>query len=101
MAASPDIDRRDTLVERLFEAVLGFNDLHAVYIGDRRRGRARDVRLVDPPLPPGRAGRAAVSETGTAMRESTFRGYAEEAGFGKVEVVPIEHDFWRFYRLEA
>jgi SAM-dependent methyltransferase len=41
------------------------------------------------------------AETGTAMRESTFRRYAEEAGFSKVEVVPIEHDFWRFYRLEA
>jgi SAM-dependent methyltransferase len=39
------------------------------------------------------------AETGTAMRLSIFRGYAEEAGFGSVEVVPIEHDFWRFYRL--
>src|ERR671916_3371962 len=27
--------RRDALVERLFEAVLGFNDLHMVYVGDR------------------------------------------------------------------
>ena len=35
LAASPETDRRDALVERLFEAVLGFNDLHAVYIGDR------------------------------------------------------------------
>ena len=35
MAASPETDRRDALVERLFEAVLGFNDLHAVYLGDR------------------------------------------------------------------
>jgi ubiquinone/menaquinone biosynthesis C-methylase UbiE len=41
------------------------------------------------------------AETGTAMRESTFRRYAEQAGFGNVEVVPIEHDFWRFYRLTA
>jgi SAM-dependent methyltransferase len=40
------------------------------------------------------------AETGTAMRESTFRRYAEEAGFSNVQVVPIEHDFWRFYRLE-
>ena len=40
------------------------------------------------------------AETGTAMRESTFRRYAEEAGFSTVEVVPIEHDFWRFYRLQ-
>jgi hypothetical protein len=35
------------------------------------------------------------------MRESTFRRYGEQAGFGKVEAVPIEHDFWRFCRLEA
>jgi 2-polyprenyl-3-methyl-5-hydroxy-6-metoxy-1,4-benzoquinol methylase len=51
-------------------------------------------------LPVGRVEQPS-AETGTAMRESTFRRYAEEAGFGKVEVVPIEHDFWRFYRLEA
>jgi 2-polyprenyl-3-methyl-5-hydroxy-6-metoxy-1,4-benzoquinol methylase len=41
------------------------------------------------------------AETGTVMRESTFRRYAEEAGFEEVEVVPIEHGFWRFYRLQA
>jgi 2-polyprenyl-3-methyl-5-hydroxy-6-metoxy-1,4-benzoquinol methylase len=51
-------------------------------------------------LPVGRVEQPS-AETGTAMRESTFNRYAEEAGFGKVEVVPIEHDFWRFYRLEA
>ena len=50
-------------------------------------------------LPVGRVEQPS-AETGTAMRESTFRRYAEEAGFGKVDVVPIEHDFWRFYRLE-
>ncbi len=37
--------------------------------------------------------------TGTVMREATMRRYAEEAGFGAVEVLPIEHDFFRFYRL--
>lgn len=37
--------------------------------------------------------------TGTIMRAPTFRGYAEEAGYAGVEVLPIEHDFWRFYRL--
>ena len=51
-------------------------------------------------LPVGREEQPSAA-TGTAMRESTFRRYAAEAGFGKVEVVPIEHDFWRFYRLEA
>jgi 2-polyprenyl-3-methyl-5-hydroxy-6-metoxy-1,4-benzoquinol methylase len=35
MATAADTERRDALVERLFEAVLGFNDLHAVYLGDR------------------------------------------------------------------
>jgi hypothetical protein len=37
--------------------------------------------------------------TGTAIRPETVRAYAAEAGFGRVEVLPIEHDFWRFYRL--
>src|SRR5918992_1138203 len=39
--------------------------------------------------------------TGTAMRVGTLRGYAEEAGFARFEVLPIENDFWRFYRLEG
>lgn len=37
--------------------------------------------------------------TGTAMRPDTLRSYAAGAGFREVEVVPIENDFWRFYRL--
>jgi SAM-dependent methyltransferase len=37
--------------------------------------------------------------TGTVMRPDTVRAYATEAGFSQVEVLPIEHDFWRFYRL--
>jgi 2-polyprenyl-3-methyl-5-hydroxy-6-metoxy-1,4-benzoquinol methylase len=37
--------------------------------------------------------------TGTAMRTDTLRTYATEAGFSQVDVLPIEHDFWRFYRL--
>jgi ubiquinone/menaquinone biosynthesis C-methylase UbiE len=37
--------------------------------------------------------------TGTVMRTDTVRDYAERAGFGEVEVLPIEHDFFRFYRL--
>jgi 2-polyprenyl-3-methyl-5-hydroxy-6-metoxy-1,4-benzoquinol methylase len=37
--------------------------------------------------------------TGTMIRPDTVRAYAEDAGFGQVEVLPIEHDFWRFYRL--
>jgi hypothetical protein len=37
--------------------------------------------------------------TGTVIRPETVRAYAAEAGFGRVNVLPIEHDFWRFYRL--
>ncbi|WP_101297898.1 class I SAM-dependent methyltransferase [Halegenticoccus soli] len=50
-------------------------------------------------LPVGRADEPS-AETGTIMRTDTFRSYAEEAGFGSVEVLPIENYFWRFYRLE-
>lgn len=41
------------------------------------------------------------AETGTVMRESTFRRYAGEAGYQKVEVLPIANDFFKFYRLTA
>ena len=37
--------------------------------------------------------------TGTVLRASTFRWYATEAGFRDVAVLPIENDFFRFYRL--
>ena len=37
--------------------------------------------------------------TGTVMRADTVRRYAAEAGFSEVEVLPIESDFYRFYRL--
>jgi len=37
--------------------------------------------------------------TGTVMRPSTLRGYAEEAGFADVEILPIEHETFRVYRL--
>lgn len=37
--------------------------------------------------------------TGTIMRTPTFRRYAADAGFAEVQVLPIEHDFWRFYLL--
>jgi SAM-dependent methyltransferase len=37
--------------------------------------------------------------TGTVMRPSVLKGYARQAGFRDVEVLPIEHDVFRFYRL--
>jgi SAM-dependent methyltransferase len=37
--------------------------------------------------------------TGAIMRPATFRRYADEAGYQSVEILPIENDFFRFYRL--
>jgi 2-polyprenyl-3-methyl-5-hydroxy-6-metoxy-1,4-benzoquinol methylase len=37
--------------------------------------------------------------TGTVMRPATFAAYAQAAGFSHVEVLDIEHRFFRFYRL--
>jgi SAM-dependent methyltransferase len=39
--------------------------------------------------------------TGTVMRTDTLRRYASDAGFADVEVLPIEHEVFRFYRLVA
>jgi hypothetical protein len=33
------------------------------------------------------------------MRPSRLREYALEAGFAGVEILPVENDSWRFYRL--
>jgi SAM-dependent methyltransferase len=37
--------------------------------------------------------------TGTVMRPVTLEGYARAAGFSALEVLPVEHDLFRFYRL--
>ena len=37
--------------------------------------------------------------TGAVMRPSTLRRYAVEAGFRDMEILPIDTDYWRFYRL--
>jgi SAM-dependent methyltransferase len=49
-------------------------------------------------LPDGRSTEPSVG-TGTVMRPATLRGYARQAGFADVEVLPLENDFFRFYRL--
>ena len=49
-------------------------------------------------LPDGRS-RQPSRATGTVMRPGTLRGYAAESGFGSVEILPIENDFFRFYQL--
>ncbi|WP_320780619.1 class I SAM-dependent methyltransferase [Streptomyces sp. CRN 30] len=49
-------------------------------------------------LPATRAEGARV-EAGTVLRPDMVRGYARGAGYGTVEVLDIEHDLWRFYRI--
>ena len=39
--------------------------------------------------------------TGTVMRPSVFEGYAKDAGFAGVDILPIDGGFWRFYRLQG
>ena len=67
--------------------------------GARRRHRALLLRLQHPPLPSGRHGRRRSRRHRDGHALDTVRGYAEEAGFGAFEVLPIENDFYRFYRL--
>ena len=58
----------------------GFSVLHCLPVG-----------MVDKPS----------AETGTVMRRATFRRYAAEAGFPRVDELPVEHPLFRFYRLMA
>jgi 2-polyprenyl-3-methyl-5-hydroxy-6-metoxy-1,4-benzoquinol methylase len=48
---------------------------------------------------PGAMGDPLTAATGAVMRTATLRRYAEEAGFQRVEVLPIQTPTWRFYRL--
>ena len=48
---------------------------------------------------PGAMGDLKTAATGAVMRIDTLQRYAAEAGFGSVEVLPIDTPEWRFYRL--
>jgi hypothetical protein len=39
--------------------------------------------------------------TGAVLRPATLRRYAEQAGFAAMEILPIETESWRFYRLTS
>jgi hypothetical protein len=38
---------------------------------------------------------------GTVLRTATVREWARDAGYTDVEVLPVDHDLWRFYRLNT
>jgi 2-polyprenyl-3-methyl-5-hydroxy-6-metoxy-1,4-benzoquinol methylase len=48
---------------------------------------------------PSSMGDPGTAATGAVMRPSTLRRYATEAGFRDVEIVPVDTDVFRFYRL--
>jgi 2-polyprenyl-3-methyl-5-hydroxy-6-metoxy-1,4-benzoquinol methylase len=48
---------------------------------------------------PAAMGDPRTAATGTVMRPSTLRRYATEAGFRDIEILPLETEYWRFYRL--
>lgn len=121
-AADPTLAGRYDLVT-IFEAlhdmsrpvdVLGtlrgmLADAGSVIVGDERTEAAFTTPTTDLErlyygfsvlhcLPVGMVG-ADPAGTGTVMRTETVERYAREAGFTGFEVLPIEHEFWRFYRL--
>jgi SAM-dependent methyltransferase len=49
-------------------------------------------------LPQGRVG-SSPEPIGAVIRPDDMRSLARRAGYSAVEIVPIEHPFWRFYRL--
>lgn len=49
-------------------------------------------------LPDGLSAEQSVG-TGTVMRPGTLERYAIDAGYSAVEVLPVEHEMFRFYRL--
>lgn len=49
-------------------------------------------------LPQGRVG-PDPEPVGTLIRPDTMRDLAHQAGYTGVEIVPIDHPFWRFYRF--
>ncbi len=49
---------------------------------------------------PTRRATAPSAALGAVLRPSTVEALGVEAGFASVEVLPIDHDLWRFYRLQ-
>jgi 2-polyprenyl-3-methyl-5-hydroxy-6-metoxy-1,4-benzoquinol methylase len=64
--------------ESLEQFLYGFSILHCLPVG-----------MVDQPS----------AGTGTVLRPDTLERYAVEAGFSRVEILPIDNFFFRFYRL--
>jgi hypothetical protein len=51
-------------------------------------------------VPQGRTEAASEVVGPLEIRPATMRRLSATAGFGTIEILPIEHPFWRFYRLQ-
>ena len=80
-----------------------------VFVGDEKNAEAFTLEPADYErlnygfsllhcLPVGMVGEDPAG-TGAVMRPGTVRDYGLAAGFREVEVLPIENEFWSFYRL--
>ena len=50
-------------------------------------------------LPVSRSEEGPSAATGTPMRPGTLAAYAADAGFARTDVLDVDNDLWRFYRL--
>jgi hypothetical protein len=106
------------LVDRIVGAGLATMEMFTVHLGLRHapyralheRGRANPRELAAADIYPRYARewleKQAVAALGDDVKRlnhafSVLRRCAERAGFGRVEVLPIAHNLWRFYRLGA
>lgn len=71
-------DRFQACADLLEQLLYGFSILHCLPAG-----------MADQPS----------AGTGTVLRSETLEAYARQAGFERVEILPIDNFFWRFYRL--
>ena len=120
-----DAGRRDALADRLFTSMIESMELASVYLGLRleqqavaglldveegtaagggqdwetRRYRlpAAHAEVLLDPDNPSHAGATAYWMGSLA----TVREWADQAGFASLQVLPVDHLFWRFYQMSG
>jgi hypothetical protein len=100
-AAADEAGRRDALAEWLFKSLIEANELvgwFAAGEGGDDAERLNDGFSFWHCLPASRAEVPSVA-AGTVLRSATVREWSGQAGFASLEVLPVDHLFWRFYRL--
>jgi hypothetical protein len=62
------------------------------------QNRAMFLRALGSDYLPRRLSHRPTAATGIVMQPAVLQGYARRAGFAGIELLPIEDDFFRFYR---